>query len=119
MKRDNGLDMLLSMDGYTHVLDNSYWWKIEARMCNVTEERPHGIRYALTLHDNHSKRVFGMDNAHIPKNKRKGFHGQIIEYDHVHNTKDDKGTPYAFVSAEKLMIDFFARVDSIIADIDK
>ena len=78
MKRDTGLDTLLSMDGYKHVLDNSYWWKIKA----------------------------SMDNAHIPKNRRKGFHGRIVEYDHVHNNENDRGTPYAFVSAEKLIIDF-------------
>ena len=119
MKRHTVLDTLLSMDGYKHVLDNSYWWKIEVSMSDVTKERPHGIRYALTFHDNHSIRIFGMDNAHIPKNRRKGFHGRIVEYDHVHNDENDRGTPYAFVSAEKLMTDFFERVDYIIAEMEK
>jgi hypothetical protein len=83
----------------------------------VSKERPHGIRYSLSFHDNHNTRIFGMDNAHIPKNKRKGFHGQIVEFDHVHRNKNDKGTAYIFISAEKLMTDFLERVDEIIAEL--
>ncbi len=119
MKRDTGLDTLLNMDGYLHVLSNNYWWKIEASMTDVTEKRPHGINYCLTFHDNHSKRIFGMDNAHIPKNRRKGFHGRTVEYDHVHKDEQDKGTPYAFTSAEKLLDDFLKRVEEIIEEVNR
>jgi hypothetical protein len=116
MEDDSGLETLLNMDGFAHVLDNSYWWKIEARTVKKTEARPHGIRYCLTLHDDMNTRIFGMDNTHIPKNKRKGYHGRIIEFDHVHNDEKDKGTPYAFVSAEQLLTDFLKRVEEITAE---
>lgn len=117
MKLDSGLATLLSMDGYSHILDSKCWWKIEARLTEASKERPHGIRYNLTFHDNHNQRVFGMDNAHVPKNRRKGYHGRIIEYDHVHNDMKDKGTPYSFTSAEQLISDFFKRVEAIEAEI--
>jgi len=119
VKRDAGLDTLLNMDGYIHVLDNKYWWKIESNMTDVTAERPHGISYCLTFHDNHNTRIFGMDNAHIPKNRRKGFHGRTIEYDHIHNDEQDKGIPYTFTSAEKLLDDFFKRVEEIIEEVER
>ena len=56
-----------------------------------------------------SQSIFGIDNKHRPKtqgkNKRKGYHGRIIEYEHIHNNENDKATPYTFVNAEKLLTD--------------
>ncbi len=43
MKRDFGLDALLNMDGFESHYPNRYWYKIEARLVEPTEERPHGI----------------------------------------------------------------------------
>ena len=34
-------------------------------------EIPHGIRYNLTLHNRHNKRVMGFDNAHAVKGKKR------------------------------------------------
>ncbi|MFV1983472.1 MAG: hypothetical protein ACC657_08020 [Thiohalomonadales bacterium] len=119
MRRDTGLDILLDLHKFKYVFDNAYWYKIEVYRVDSTKERPHGIRYNLTFHDNCSVRIFGMDNAHIPKNKRKGFHGQIIEYDHTHNDENDIGTAYTFVNAEKLLTDFFTRVNAIIDNLEK
>jgi len=30
----------------------------------VSKERPHGLHYSLTLHNEDSERVLGFDNAH-------------------------------------------------------
>lgn len=119
MKRDNGLDVLLSMDGYRYVYPNLYWWKIEAYTLEPSKERPHGIRYTLTFHNNNGIRIFGIDNKHVPPNRRKGFHGRVVEYDHTHNNENDKGSAYAFINAEKLMTDFFNRVDEILEALEK
>ena len=40
--------------------------------------------------------------------------GQRLPYDHRHRAAGDKGIPYAFESAQRLMEDFFAEVDRVI-----
>lgn len=65
---DNGLDVLLDLNGTEYTEENGYWYKIEAWRVKVTKERPHGIRYNLTLHNNYNKRIIGFDNAHLPPN---------------------------------------------------
>lgn len=114
MRRDKGLDYLLELDGSVFGEPGGYWQKIEACLTDVTPERPHGIRYSLTLHDKNGKRIFGIDNAHLPKSKRKGYKGRIIEFDHMHSDSKDKGTPYTFQSAEQLVMDFFKHVNEIV-----
>lgn len=107
---DRALDYLLELNGAVFVERNGYWHKIEARLTDVTEERPHGISYCLTLHNEKNERVFGMDNAHSVKSKRKGYKGRIVEYDHIHIDKNDKGTVYVFKNPGQLLEDFYARV---------
>lgn len=119
MKRDTGLDTLLNMNGYSFIYPNKYWYKIRAYTIEISKERPHGIRYTLTFHDDKGTRIFGIDNKHVPLNRRKGFHGRIVKYDHTHNDENDKGTPYAFIDAETLVKDFFGRVDEILAELEK
>ncbi len=115
MKLDVGLENLLALDGTEYTEDNGYWYKIEASLIEPTAERPHGIRYNLTLHDNYNQRILGFDNAHGIKVKENGrYSGRIIKYDHVHTSMSDKGTPYEFESAEQLLSDFFKEVNSII-----
>jgi hypothetical protein len=85
-----------------------------------TPERPHGIRYNLTLHDNHNRRILGFDNAHAVKpKKRSKYRGRIVVYDHLHETPNDAGTPYAFLSAEQLLQDFFRRVNQVLGNAGK
>jgi len=117
VKRDTGLDNLLDMDGFKHIYECAYWWKITAYRVKASNHIPHGIRYNLTFPDSHGTRIFGIDNTHIPPNRRKGFHGRIVEYDHTHEDQNDKGTAYSFVSAEKLLDDFYTRIEGIIENL--
>jgi hypothetical protein len=77
----------------------------------------HGISYSLTLRDKYGNRVLGYDNAHAVKPPKKfKFAGQRLPYDHRHRTSSDKGVPYAFESAQRLLEDFFAEVDRVIKE---
>lgn len=113
MKPDTGLQTLLDLDGYIYHDDSGFWWKIEAYTIPCTKERPHGIRYNLTLHNRYNKRIMGFDNAH-GVSKPKKYTGRIVEYDHIHKDHLDKGTPYTFISAEQLLTDFLSKVDEVI-----
>ncbi len=116
MHRDTGLDALLEMDGSIIVLEDKYWYKIEARVIGgSTPQRPHGIRYCLTLHEPGGKRLFGFDNAHAVKLKsRNRYIGQRVEYDHRHRTSNDSGVPYEFIDAHQLIKDFFEEADEVL-----
>lgn len=118
MSKDKGLDYLLDLDGEILVQDGGYWIKIEARkLARVTKECPHGIKYCLTLHDCHGKRVMGFDNAHSIKTRKRGrYAGRSITYDHKHMNHRDKGVPYVFGSADQLLSDFFDAVDKILKE---
>jgi hypothetical protein len=109
----DGLEYLLDLNGEEFTLTEGYWIKLDAALTTPTAERPHGIRYCLTLHDKYNNRIFGFDNAHGIKTGKK-FKGRIIEYDHIHKNLADKGTPYEFINAQQLLDDFFKKVDEII-----
>jgi len=119
MKPDVGLEILLSLDGTEYTEENGYWYKIEASKIDPTKERPHGIRYNLTLHDNYNQRILGFDNAHAVKAKKHGYYaGTIVSYDHVHRSIKDKGIPYEFESAQQLLNDFLNAVNSILCELN-
>lgn len=119
MKSDIGLEILLSLDGTEYTEENGYWFKIEATKVDVSKERPHGIRYNLTLHDNYNQRILGFDNAHAVKAKQHGYYsGTIVSYDHVHHSIKDKGVPYEFKNAEQLLNDFLKEVNVILSKLD-
>lgn len=114
---DIGLDTLLNLDGSILEQEGGYWIKIEVRRIPTSEHAHHGIRYSLTLHDKYGTRVLGYDNAHAVKPPKKfKFAGQRLPYDHRHRTASDKGVPYAFESAYRLLEDFFAEVDRVIKE---
>ena len=77
----------------------------------------HDIRQSPTRHDRYGTRVLGYDNAHAVKPPKKfKFAGQRLPYDHRHRTSSDKGVPYAFETADRLLEDFFAEVDRVIKE---
>jgi len=115
MQPDAGMEVLLSLDGTEYTEENGYWYKIEASRVEPTKERPHGIRYNLTFHDNYNQRILGFDNAHAVKAKKHGYYtGTIATYDHVHRSIKDKGLPYEFENAQQLLSDFLNDVNSIL-----
>ena len=115
MADDNTIETLLDLDGSILDQGGGYWVKIEARRVAVTREIPHGIRYSLTLHEPHGRRLLGYDNAHAVKQPGKFKHaGRILMHDHIHRYASDKGVPYYFRDAHQLLSDFFADVDRVL-----
>jgi hypothetical protein len=87
-----------------------YWlvngWSIRFRIAEVTATpaRPHGIKYAFTLHGVDGTRPLGFDNAHgVARAKA---------FDHRHRfRRSDELVPYVFPDADDLICDFFAAVE--------
>ncbi|MCP4427800.1 MAG: hypothetical protein GY803_25235 [Chloroflexi bacterium] len=116
MDRDFGLDTLLDLDGVIIEQKYGYWVKFDVSITDVSPERPHGIRYSLTLHNKYGQRVMGFDNAHAVQLPRKNkYAGRRVEFDHVHRHEKDKGVSYEFRDAYQLIQDFFESVDSVLA----
>lgn len=112
--REQTLEFLLAFDGRQHFLESGHWLKFEIRRMRPTPERPHGLRYAFTLHDPGGKRWVGFDNAHGVSPAGSSFAPTPESADHWHRTEDDEGRPYAFVDAETLLADFFREVRRVL-----
>jgi hypothetical protein len=114
---DVGLQTLLLLNGEIYDQGNGFWIKIEAWQVEANEHVPHGIRYALTLHDRYGTRLLGFDNAHgVKPPKRKRYSGRRLPYDHRHRHARDKGVAYEFTSPQKLLEDFFNEADRAIEE---
>ena len=48
-------------------------------------ERPHGLNYSLTLHDDEGERLLGFDNAHAIREGSGPGARTRNEYDHKHS----------------------------------
>jgi hypothetical protein len=107
-----GLETLLSLDGEIFPMDNGFWTRFEIKKIEPSEQAPHGIKYSLTLHDRDNHRIFGIDNAHAFKPKRKKFGARRMAWDHQHLR--EKVTPYEFESPERLLEYFWNEVDRVI-----
>ena len=116
MDRDPSLDTLLDLDGQVLVVDpeTQHWVRFVVRRVPVSEERPHGIEYTLTLHGPDGERLVGFDNAHSVRRQAGpgGKAGQIL--DHKHRLKTVR--PYTYRDAATLMADFWAAVDSVLRE---
>ena len=111
------IDTLLELHDSIFDQGNCYWIKIEAWLVTASAEIPHGIRYSLTLHEPHGRRILGYDNAHAVKPPKKfRFAGRILAYDHQHRHVSDQGVPYEFRDAQQLLNDFFANVDRVLQE---
>jgi Family of unknown function (DUF6516) len=111
---DSSLDALLSLDGEVFVIDPSgdHWVKFEVKRVEVSPDRPHGLRYSLTLHDRNGARLVGFDNAHKaaasgPGSKRK------TAFDHKHRLRTIR--PYEYDNAASLLADFWKEVEAVLS----
>ena len=112
--RDLSLDTLLPLDGESFVVDTEglYWVKFVVKQVPVTPERPHGLNYSLTLHDDDGERLLGFDNAHpIREGSGPGARTRI-EYDHKHGGQQVKF--YLYANAATLLADFWTEVEAIL-----
>ena len=113
---EHTLAFLLAFDGRIHHLEKGYWLKFEVKRIAPTPERPHGLRYAFTLHDSDGHRLIGFDNAHGVDNLGARYRRSPVEHDHRHRTGDDPGRPYVFTDAAQLLTDFFAEAQRVLAE---
>lgn len=107
------LEWLLDYDGRRHFFASGHFLKFEIRLVEQSGQVPHGIAYSFTFHSPAGTRLLGFDNAH-PVPHIGGKHVKAKpEADHWHGTVNDQGRPYAFISVEKLLDDFFAAVEKL------
>ena len=115
-----GLEYLLGLDGNIEVQnDAGYWVKMEVASVPATAERPHGIRYSLTLHAPDNTRLIGFDNAHGVKPVGSHFKhaGKRFPYDHRHRHPLDEGVLYEFDTVYQVVSDLYAEVDRVLKEI--
>ncbi len=112
VQEDKTIENLLDLDGIRYVIDEKLglWVKFEAKKVSVTTDRPHGIKYSLTLHDRSNKRIMGFDNSHAIEYSGKKNVTSKRTHDHWHRDGSDGGRPYEYVSAVKLIKDFWKEV---------
>ena len=106
-KHDPGLETLLELDGVTLVIEpeKGYWVKFVVNKVPVSQGKPHGIDYSLSLHGPDGERLVGFDNAHPVGSQRKGG-----PQDHRHRVR--RVLPYDYADAATLLADFWTEVDN-------
>lgn len=109
---DSGQEDLLELDGVLLVMVDGSFAKFEVARCDVSPERPHGLKYSLTYHAANGMRLVGFDNAHgVRAAHRKTTARRSVALDHRHRGPDDSGVPYTYVTAAKLQEDFWKAVN--------
>lgn len=113
---DPSLDTLIDLHGQTFVVDpdGRYWVRFVVRRVPPTAEKPHGLDYALTLHDETNQRIFGFDNAHAVTTGSGPGRSSRMTFDHRHRFKTVR--PYNYQDAATLLADFWTEVDIILRD---
>ena len=107
--RDPSLDNLLDLHGQVLVIDaTGYWVRFVVNYAPVTEQKPHGLDYSLTMHAPDGTRLVGFDNAHPVTGKR------VASHDHKHRLRTVK--PYAYRDAASLVADFWAEVEAVMRE---
>ena len=112
--RDPSLDTLLLLDGETFIADaaGKCWVKFAVQQVAASPERPHGLNYSLTLHDEDGERPLGFDNAHAVRENAGPGARTRIEYDHKHTGRRVRF--YTYADAATLLADFWTEVEAIL-----
>jgi hypothetical protein len=114
--RDGSMDTLLDLDGQIFFVDDAgrYWVKFEVKRCEASAERPHGLRYSLTLHGPSGERLVGFDNAHPASTTAGPARRSRQTHDHMHRLRTIR--PYEYRDAATLLGDFWAEVDAVLKE---
>ena len=110
------MDTLLELDGVGYAVDDTgcCWVKFEVKRVAASPERPHGLKYSMTLHDETGARLLGFDNAH-PVREGSGPGARTrIEYDHKHS--GERIRFYDYADAVTLVADFWAEVEAVMKE---
>jgi hypothetical protein len=112
--RDPSLDALLVLDGESFIADpeGRYWVRFVVKQIPTSLDRPHGLSYSLTLHDETGARLVGFDNAHAAP-ARKGRARRVTK-DHRHRLRTIR--PYEYRDAATLLADFWADVEAVLKE---
>lgn len=101
---DDAMERLLAYHRRRYRLVNGWCMRFRITAVEASESRPHGIRYAFTLHDVDMTRLLGFDNAHgVPRR-------QVFDHQHRFRRADEL-VPYDFLDADQLLVDFFDAVE--------
>ena len=114
--RDFSLDTLLDLDGQVLFVDpeGKYWVKFVVKRVDALSERPHGLNYSLTLHDEAGERLVGFDNAHSVRGRSGPSGKKEKPHDHKHRIRTIK--PYEYQDAAALLGDFWVEVDAVLKE---
>ena len=114
--RDSDDEVLLDLDGQVFVVDTKgqYWVRFSVRRAPAAPDRPHGLRYSLTLHGPDGSRLVGFDNAHAVRESQGPGGKSRGPRDHKHRMETVR--PYRFKDAAKLLEDFWAEVDGVLRE---
>lgn len=113
-RRDRSLDVLLDLDGQVFVVDpaGKHWVKFSVQRVAPSPEKPHGLNYSLTLHDEQGRRLVGFDNAHSVRSASGSPGRRRKQFDHKHDTR--RARPYEYQDAVSLLADFWSAVDEVL-----
>ena len=105
---DRTLDRLLVLDGAVMEMGGGFWVSIKAVRIEPAGARPHGVNYSLCLFGPDDERIICFDNAHPVAIGRGPARRKADVSDHVH--AGERIRPYAYTSAEQLLVDFWDAV---------
>jgi hypothetical protein len=114
MSDEAELEMLLSLDGASFEAADGYVVEFRVERTEVTDERPHGISYALVFRPKGGKPYVRFDNAHAVERPGGRYVKASPAYDHWHRSETDAGRPYPFTTAARLLEDFWAEVRRVL-----